>query len=88
MLMYCLKDDKLLTKRELEVLVCLYKGYTNPKIADRLCITISTVKAHISNILRKMGAERRIDILLMLVGEKNIKNKDIKKQISYLVYKK
>ncbi len=79
--MYCLEEDKLLTEREIEVLACLSKGLSNPKIANKLCITVSTVKAHISKILYKMGAESRVDVLLMLVGERPIQRQDIKKQI-------
>lgn len=83
--MYKVEQDKLLTERELEVLVCIYKGFSNSKISGELCITISTVKAHISNILHKMGAKSRIDVLLMLIGQKDIKNKDVKQQIiSYI----
>ena len=80
---YCLDEDKLLTERELEVLVCLYKGLTNPEIADKLCITVSTVKAHMSKILHKTGAKSRVDVLLMLTGLLIIPKEDVKNQIKY-----
>lgn len=82
--MHSMEDDRFLTDRELEVLVCLHRGLSNPKIADKLCITVYTVKAHLSNIFRKLGAENRMEALLMLVGEKEIKNKDINNQIKSL----
>lgn len=82
--MYGVEDDRFLTDRELDVLVCLHKGLSNPKIADYLCITVYTVKAHLSNIFRKLGAKNRMEALLMLVGEKEIKNNDIKNQIKSL----
>jgi len=81
--MYC-EEDKPLTERELEVLVCIHKGLSNPQIARQLCISVSTVKAHISSIFHKLHAKSRIDVLLMLVGEKSIQNADIKNQISDL----
>ena len=79
--MYCLEDEKLLTQRELEVLECLHDGLTNPKIAERLCITVYTVKAHLSKIFRKLGAKNRMDVLLILVGEKEISRIEIRKQL-------
>ncbi len=79
--MHKLHEDKCLSVRELEVLECIRKGLSNPQIASELCITISTVKAHISSILQKINAKNRIELLLMLVGEKNISNEYIKEQI-------
>lgn len=78
------EDEKLLTEREIEVLICLHKGLSNPEISRNLCITVSTVKAHISNIFQKLHAKGRFDVLMMLVGEKTIVNEDIKKQINSL----
>ena len=56
----------LLSPREQEVaaLVCL--NYTNAQIAARLNISPSTVKTHVSNVLRKFGLGRRADLRLVL----------------------
>jgi NarL family two-component system response regulator LiaR len=51
--------DPGLTQRELEVLALLVEGLNNPEIAERLSISRSTVKAHVSNILSKLGASSR-----------------------------
>ena len=48
-----------LTKRELELLQLIEQGCTNQEIADRLVISIPTVKRHISNIYSKLGAKNR-----------------------------
>jgi two-component system nitrate/nitrite response regulator NarL len=48
-----------LTEREMEVLNLVAQGASNPKIADRLCITINTVKVHLHNILEKLQVENR-----------------------------
>jgi LuxR family maltose regulon positive regulatory protein len=48
-----------LTKRELELLKLIEQGYTNQDIADRLVISIPTVKRHITNIYSKLGAKNR-----------------------------
>lgn len=48
-----------LTKREIEVLALITEGLTNQEIADRLFITIKTVKTHVSNILSKLEVSDR-----------------------------
>lgn len=48
-----------LTPRETEVLKLVFRGFTVAQMADELVVTKSTVKFHITNILRKTGAESR-----------------------------
>jgi predicted ATPase/DNA-binding CsgD family transcriptional regulator len=50
-----------LTSRELAVLELLAQGLTNREIATRLYISPSTAGVHVSNILRKLNAKRRVD---------------------------
>ncbi|MBV9603643.1 MAG: tetratricopeptide repeat protein [Solirubrobacterales bacterium] len=50
-----------LTARELAVLELLVQGHTNREIASMLYISPSTAGVHVSNILRKLGAKRRVD---------------------------
>ena len=52
-----------LTAREIDVLHSLNKGLSNTAIAAQLFISISTVKTHVSSILRKLGADNRIQAL-------------------------
>jgi DNA-binding NarL/FixJ family response regulator len=54
----CLKENPL-TPREFEVLQLLVNGLTNEQIAERLIVTVGTVKIHIRSILDKLGAENR-----------------------------
>jgi len=51
----------ILTARELTVLELLSEGRTNREIAASLNISPSTAGVHVSNILRKLGAKRRVD---------------------------
>jgi DNA-binding NarL/FixJ family response regulator len=51
--------DNVLTPREIEVLCFVAKGNANKEIAARLSLTEETVKAHIRNILGKLGANDR-----------------------------
>jgi DNA-binding NarL/FixJ family response regulator len=47
------------TARELEVLRLLGLGQTNPQIAQTLVISRGTAKAHVQNIIRKLGVSDR-----------------------------
>jgi NarL family two-component system response regulator LiaR len=58
-----LGDD--LTPREREVLVLIVEGLTNPQIAERLVVSRSTAKAHVSNILSKLGASNRAEAITL-----------------------
>ena len=51
--------DDILTERELEVLRQVACGNANKMIADHLNISEETVKAHMKNILAKLGAKDR-----------------------------
>lgn len=51
-----------LTKRDLDVLHELTLGYTNEEIADRLHISINTVRTHIQNMLNKSGFKNRVEL--------------------------
>lgn len=59
-----------LTPRELEVLRCLAHGMTNREIAEKLVISETTVKTHISSILAKLHVTDRTQAALYAVREK------------------
>lgn len=48
-----------LTERELEILQLIVDGYSNAAIADKLFISLGTVKTHVRNILNKLCADDR-----------------------------
>jgi LuxR family maltose regulon positive regulatory protein len=48
-----------LSKRELEILRLIGEGYANQEIAERLVVTLHTVKKHSSNIYAKLGVSSR-----------------------------
>ncbi|WP_440712450.1 LuxR C-terminal-related transcriptional regulator [Gordonia sp. FQ] len=50
-----------LTRRESEVVGLLAEGASNRQIARRLNLSEATVKSHVSNVLRKLGAASRSD---------------------------
>ena len=53
--------DGLLTRRELEVLELMAAGASNAEIAERLVISVGTVKSHVKHILRKLRAANRAE---------------------------
>src|SRR5262249_31949821 len=48
-----------LTKAEAAVLACLGEGLSNKAIAERLFVSIETVKTHVQRILAKLGVASR-----------------------------
>jgi NarL family two-component system response regulator LiaR len=59
-----------LTSREKEVLKMMIEGLTNPQIAERLFISKSTVKFHVSSILSKTGALSRTEAVAFALRNK------------------
>ena len=53
-----------LTERELDVLRELTASLTNDEIAERLHISVNTVKRHLQNIMEKTGFENRLDLAM------------------------
>jgi ATP/maltotriose-dependent transcriptional regulator MalT len=53
--------EEQLSKRELEVLALLASGRTNAEIARDLFVAVGTVKSHVNNIYRKLGAANRAE---------------------------
>jgi len=59
-----------LSEREREVLAWLVEGLNNREIAERLMISNSTVKNHLSNIFSKMGTTSRTQAVALAVEHK------------------
>ncbi len=62
-----------LTPREREVLELMVQGLSNPEIAERLIVTRSTAKAHVSNILSKLGVANRAEAIAFALQNKLVK---------------
>ncbi|MGB4465734.1 MAG: response regulator transcription factor [Eubacteriales bacterium] len=52
-----------LTERETEVLNLIAEGMSNKEIANKLEITLNTVKGYIKNIYDKLGVNRRVQVV-------------------------
>jgi len=52
-----------LSEREREVLRHLRAGATNPQMAEAMFVSVNTVKFHRANLMRKLGASSRDELL-------------------------
>jgi len=55
-----------LSPRELEVARAVGRGLSNADISAELHLSVATVKAHVSRLLEKLGADNRVQIALLI----------------------
>lgn len=66
------KTEDTLTRRELEVLQLVAGGLSNEEIADKLNISVTTVKGHRSNLLMKTGTKNTAGLIMYAIKNKII----------------
>lgn len=54
-----------LTPRELDILALVMQGRSNPAISEKIGVSLSTVKNHLNNMFKKLGLEKRTQLLLI-----------------------
>ena len=59
-----------LTERERDVLRCMVEGLNNNEIAEKLVISLGTVKFHVSNIFQKLGVDSRVEAVKAAIEQK------------------
>jgi DNA-binding NarL/FixJ family response regulator len=71
-----------LSDREMEVLECVVRGFSNKEIAGLLGISHQTVKNHVTSILRKFGVEDRTQAVVYALkhGWVQLKRSNFKSQ--------
>ncbi len=57
---------RVLTDRELQVAELVASGFSNERIATDLNISVNTVKRHLSNMMTKLSAANRAEIVGLL----------------------
>jgi len=61
-----------LTQREQEIVDLLVLGKSNKEMADRLCLSGDTIKAHLQHIFRKVGVSSRLEaVVFLLTGRRS-----------------
>jgi len=63
-------ETELLTGREKEILKLMVEGLNNSEIAERVVVSLSTVKYHVSNILSKLGVDNRVAAITQAIQKK------------------
>ena len=58
-----------LTRREREVLQLLADGADTKEIAERLTVSLTTVRNHVQNILAKLGVHSRVEAVVLFVRQ-------------------
>lgn len=61
------EPDPTLTPRERAILTCIGEGLNNGEIADRLAISVGTVKNNTSQILTKLGLRDRTQLAIYAI---------------------
>jgi two-component system, NarL family, response regulator DegU len=61
------EDDRVITKREEEVLQLIADGCSTPEVAERLYISQKTVKNHLASIYQKLDARDRTQAVIQAV---------------------
>ncbi len=56
-----------LTEREITILKLITQGYDNLEISKTIFISIHTVKAHISKIIKKLNAKNRTNAVYIAI---------------------
>jgi NarL family two-component system response regulator LiaR len=59
-----------LTPREREVLALMVEGLNNPQIGERLVISVTTVRSHVSSIFSKLGVSNRAEAVALALRNK------------------
>ena len=54
---------KILSKRELEILPLIVKGYGNKDIAEKLFVSVKTVEAHKTHIMNKLNLKSKPELV-------------------------
>ena len=55
------EESTCLTRREVEILLCVGAGHTNDEISRKLCVSSHTVKTHLYRVFKKIKVRNRME---------------------------
>jgi len=61
-----------LTLREKDIVELLVQGRSNKEIADHLCLSSDTIKAHLQHIFRKIGVSSRLEAVVFFLTGRSV----------------
>jgi DNA-binding CsgD family transcriptional regulator len=73
-----------LTRREKQTVALVCLGFTNQEIAERMIISVNTVKTHIRNIFNKFNVNSKTDLQLIFAGWDFTEWSELESGIHYL----
>lgn len=63
-------DDKILTKREQEIVMLILEGENKQEIANALSLSLSTIKTNVENIYKKFGVHNKAELIIYVIKQK------------------
>ena len=69
------EGNKVLTERELQVMYYVAEGLNNREIAERMYLSVHTIKAHLESIYSKLSVHNKIQALVYAI-KNNLINLD------------
>ena len=66
------EENKKLTERELQVMYYVAEGLNNYEVAERMYLSVHTIKAHLESIYSKLSVHNKIQALVYAIKNKLI----------------
>jgi DNA-binding NarL/FixJ family response regulator len=63
------RERSRLSQREREIVALVAQGFKNKEIAEKMFISVQTVKNHLHNIFDKLGVSDRLELALLIPGQ-------------------
>lgn len=64
---FIIEGNMHVTSRELEALSLIARGYSNEKAAKKLSVSVNTIRNHVYNIAKKLGARNRAEAVVKAI---------------------
>lgn len=68
-----MREMELLSRAEMRVAVLAARGCSNREMAAQLCVSVNTVKSHVSRILQRTGAHNKAHMVAMLMVDERFR---------------